>query len=258
MKIKLSNFLYYKFFSLPEIQISSNDQIMKRFIAVVPQKHLWSEGHVSHSETTCIINTLVSIVNQAYIIGEHSMWKENIRTNPNDLKNKLSNEMIILLISVNEESERKEDEIEEISIDQDTVIGQILCDINFDINEHRAEFGMFAVHEKYQNLGLGKFLILTAEERARNAGCESLQCELLSPTKYEHDVKARLRVWYQKLGYKIELEKDKDGNAVLLEDGTEKSKDNFHSHCSISLEFAQIVTNLAVECKLEKLVKELL
>ena len=250
--------MYYKFFSLPGIQISSKDQITKRFIAVVPQKHLWSEDHVSHAETTCVINTLVSIVNQAYIKGEHSMWKDNVRTNTNDLKNKLSKEMIILLISVSEESERKADKIQEISIDQNTVIGQILCDVNFDINEHRAEFGMFAVQEKYQNLGLGKFLILTAEERSRDAGCESLQCEMLIPSKFEHGVKARLRVWYQKLGYKVELEKDKDGNPVLLEDGTEKSKDNFHSHCSISPEFAQIVTNLAVECKLEKLVKELL
>ena len=258
MKIKRSNFLYYRFFSLPEIQISGNEQITKRFIAVVPQKYFWSEDHVSQVETICFINTLVSIVNQAYIIGEHSMWKENVRTNPHDLKNKLSNEMIILLLLLNEESERTEDEIQEISIDQNTVIGQILCDIKFDINERRAEFGMFAVHEKYQKLGLGKFLILAAEERSRHAGCESLQCELLSPTKYEHDVKARLRVWYQKLGYKIELEKDKDGNPVLLEDGTEKSRDNFHSHCSISPEFAQIVTNLAVECKLEKLVKKLL
>ena len=258
MKVKLSNCLYHKFVSLPGIQISSNDPITKRFVAIVPQKHLWSGAHVSNTETTCVINTLVSIVNQAYIIGENLMWKENVRTNLHDLKNKLSNEMIILLIFLNEASERTLDEAQEISIDQNTVIGQILCDIRFDINERRAEFGMFAVHEKYQKLGLGKFLILAAEERSRHAGCESLQCELLSPTKYEHDVKERLRVWYQKLGYKIELEKDKDGNPVLLEDGTEKSSDNFHSHCTISPEFAQIVTNLAVECKLEKLVKKLL
>ena len=257
MKIKLSNCLYHKFSSLPEIQINSNDQITKRFVAIIPQKHHWSADRESHTETTCVINTLVSIVNQAYIIGEHSMWKENVRTNPHDLKNKLSNEMIILLLLLNEESERIEDKIQEISIDENTVIGQILCDIKFDTNLRRAEFGMFAVDEKYQNLGLGKFLIQAAEERSRNAGCESLQCELLSPSKFEHDIKARLRVWYQKLGYKVELEKDKDGNPVLLEDGTEKSKDNFHSHCSISPEFTQIVTNLSVHCKLEKLVKEL-
>ena len=255
MKVYLSNLIYQKFVSLPETQGDRSNNAQRKFAAVVPRKEIWSENCISPTNKAHVIESLVSIVNQAYLIGEHSMWRENIRTNPRDIENKLLNEMLILLVSLGEETESNENKIENIVIDQNTIMGQILCNPQFDIEGRRAEFGMFAVEQKYQNLGLGTFLISAAEERTKACGCKSLQCEVLSPSKFEHDIKIRLSTWYQKLGYEKEIEKDEDGKPVLLEDGSEKTKDFFRSFWTT--EFAHLTSNLSVECKLEVFVKNL-
>ena len=184
------------------------------------------------------------------------MWKENVRTNISDIEDKLSKELLILLVALSHDSSKgNQNGKEDIVLNQNSIIGQILCNTQFDSEGQRAEFGMFAVKENYQNLGLGKFLVMAAEDRSKITGCQTLQCEVLTPSKFEHDVKARLHLWYQKLGYKKEIEKDDDGNPVLLEDGTEKPRDYFHSFWTS--EFAHIASNLAVECKLNVFVKDL-
>lgn len=255
MKYCLSNVMYHKFVSVPETLGHGRNIVPRKFAAVVPRKEMWSEGYTSQADRKAIINSLVSIVNKAYVVGEHSMWNENVRTNSSEIKSKLLNENLILLVFIEEATEKDKNRKEKIVIDPTTIIGQILCDTQFDIEGRRAEFGMFAVQENYHNLGLGTFLISAAEERAKASGCKSLQCEVLSPSKFEHDIKARLSVWYQKLGYKKEIEKDEDGKPVLLENGSEKPKDFFRSFWTT--EFDHLASKLSVECKLEVFVKDL-
>jgi len=255
MKVDLSDCIFQKFILLPEIKRDKDSKAQRKFVAFVPSKHVWSQDSASEADKKCIINTLVSIVNQAYIVGEHSMWKENIRTNFSDIEDKLSKELLILLVSLSDDAKCDLHGEKEIVLNQNLIIGQILCNTQFDSEVQRAEFGMFAIRENYQNLGLGKFLVMAAEDRSKLSGCQSLQCEVLTPSNFEHDVKARLHLWYQKLGYQKEIEKDKEDNPVLLEDGTEKPKDFFHSFWTS--QFAHIASNLAVECKLNVFVKDL-
>ena len=80
--------------------------------------------------------------------------------------------------------------------------------------------------------------------------------KVLTPTNFEHDFKTRLNQWYQKLGYVKEIEKDEEGNAVLLEDGKEKSKDYFHSFFTAT--FPHLASKLSEECRLEVFVKQLM
>ena len=255
MKVDLSDCIFQKFILLPEIKRDKDSKAYRKFVALVPRKNVWSQDSVSENDKKWVINNLVSIVNQAYIVGEHSMWKENIRTSFSDIEDKLSKELLILLVSLSDDAKCDRQGEKEIVMNQNSIVGQILCNTQFDSEGQRAEFGMFAIRENYQNLGLGKFLVMAAEDRSKISGCKTLQCEVLSPSKFEHDVKARLHLWYQKLGYKKEIEKDDDGNPVLLEDGTEKPKDFFYSFWTS--EFAHIASNLAVECKLNVFVKDL-
>ena len=250
-----SNFIFKKLF-VPNPDYKCRDYGMStNFAAVVPNKEALFKDCKTPCDKKAFLDKLVSIVNHAYVIGEHSMWIENVRTDCKDLEQKLEREVIILLVKTND-STKQEVELGNIIIDVNSIIGQILCDVKFDIPNKMAEFGMFAIQEKYQKLGLGNFLVKAAEERAKMCGCKKLQCEVLSPVEFEHDIKKRLSQWYQKLGYKKEMERDKDGNPVLLDDGTEKSKDFFHTFFKST--FPHLAFNLSGECRLEVFVKELM
>ena len=250
-----SNFIFKKLF-VPNPDNKCQDYgISTNFTAVVPNKEALIKDCRTPCDKKAFLAKLVSIVNHAYVIGEHSMWIENVRTDCKDLEQKLGSELIILLVKTIHNTKEKI-ELENIIIDEHSIIGQILCDTKFDIPNKMAEFGMFAIQEKYQKLGLGNFLVIAAEERAKMCGCQTLQCEVLSPVEFEHDVKKRLSQWYQKLGYKKEMERDRDGNPVLLDDGTEKSKDFFHTFFKST--FPHLAFNLSGECRLEVFVKELL
>ena len=250
-----SNFIFKKLF-VPNPDYKCQDYgISSNFAAVVPNKGaLFKDCKTPHNKKA-FLDKLVSIVNHAYTIGEHSMWIENVRTDCKDLEQKLENEVIILLVKTIHNT-KQELELGNINIDENSITGQILCDTKFDIPNKMAEFGMFAIQEKYQKLGLGNFLVIAAEERAKMCGCQKLQCEVLSPVDFEHDVKKRLKQWYQKLGYKKEIERDKDGNPILLDDGTEKSKNFFYTFFKST--FPHLASNLSGECRLEVFVKELL
>ena len=139
-----------------------------RFAALVPRKEDLFNDCKTMSDKMALLQRLVNIVNHAYVVGEHSMWTENIRTDCDDLENKLENEMIILLIKGTKVGNVPEKNI----INENSIIGQILCNTEFDREHQLAEFGKFAIQEEYQNLGLGKFLISAAEERARFTGCK--------------------------------------------------------------------------------------
>ena len=176
-----------------------NKYSQSKFAALLPRKQALLNDCITQTDKNSVIDGLVSIVNHAYIVGEHSMWIENYnRTDYNDIEQKLNNEMLILLVKVDNGSESECHE-DEIVVNETTIIGQILCDTKFDTKKGMAEFGILAIHEEYQKLGLGKLLISAAEERAKYVGCKTLQWELLSPTTFEHDVKTWLSLWYKKL-----------------------------------------------------------
>ncbi|MDP9792336.1 GNAT superfamily N-acetyltransferase [Catenuloplanes nepalensis] len=65
------------------------------------------------------------------------------------------------------------------------------------------EFGMLAAHPRHRGIGLGRELVTFAEGWARAQGLTVMQLELLYPTEWEHPVKAFLREWYLRIGYRI-------------------------------------------------------
>ncbi|GLY33248.1 GNAT family N-acetyltransferase [Kineosporia sp. NBRC 101731] len=65
------------------------------------------------------------------------------------------------------------------------------------------EFGMLAAHPAHRGTGLGKELVIFAENWARDRGLTTMQLELLFPTEWQHPVKAFLKAWYLRSGYEL-------------------------------------------------------
>ncbi|KAI0905674.1 hypothetical protein F4823DRAFT_126725 [Ustulina deusta] len=69
------------------------------------------------------------------------------------------------------------------------------------------EFGMLAVDPPRRGGGVGRDLVVFAEERCRqHLGLRAMRLELLAPVHFEHAGKTRLQDWYERLGYvRVEL-----------------------------------------------------
>lgn len=65
------------------------------------------------------------------------------------------------------------------------------------------DFGMLALDTKHRGGGLGRELVLFAEDHCRKNGCTTMQLELLVPTAFEHALKTRMQAWYLRMGYRI-------------------------------------------------------
>ena len=62
---------------------------------------------------------------------------------------------------------------------------------------------MLALDSKHKGNGLGRQLVVFAENECCRRGCKTMQLELLVPTGFQHSGKARMQAWYLRLGYKI-------------------------------------------------------
>jgi GNAT superfamily N-acetyltransferase len=66
------------------------------------------------------------------------------------------------------------------------------------------EFGMLAADLDRRGLGIGRELVLFAEQRCREQGLGSMQLELLVPKTWQHPVKEFLNAWYTRIGYRVQ------------------------------------------------------
>lgn len=67
----------------------------------------------------------------------------------------------------------------------------------------RGGFGMLALDAAYRGSGIGRDMVIFAEEHCRKMGLEVMQLELLLPVDFEHAFKKRLQDWYLRMGYRI-------------------------------------------------------
>jgi GNAT superfamily N-acetyltransferase len=65
------------------------------------------------------------------------------------------------------------------------------------------DVGLVSAVPEAWGAGVGRALVEAAEERLAARGATELQLELLVPTGREHPHKARLRGWYERLGYRV-------------------------------------------------------
>lgn len=82
-----------------------------------------------------------------------------------------------------------------------TINGRIVGCIHIYRKGETGEFGMLAVDERFQGIGIGAQLVRFAEEHCRQKKLPAIQLELLVPMEGTHPAKANLEKWYSRNGY---------------------------------------------------------
>jgi GNAT superfamily N-acetyltransferase len=63
------------------------------------------------------------------------------------------------------------------------------------------EFGMLVADPDHRGLGIGRELVIFAEDLSRRRGAAAMQLELLVPRSWSHPTKRFLHAWYTRMGY---------------------------------------------------------
>jgi GNAT superfamily N-acetyltransferase len=142
-----------------------------------------------------LVTSLVSIVNAVYTEKEGNIFVDGYqRTNADDVRKFIrEGELgVAYLPSTSAEAGSPAKEREAIG-----------CIRVQKLSDTHGEFGMMAVDARYHGGGLGRDMVLFAEEHCRNSGLTVMQLELLVPQDFEHAFKKRLQEWYLRMGYKL-------------------------------------------------------
>ncbi|WXC46467.1 hypothetical protein QX201_006165 [Fusarium graminearum] len=132
-----------------------------------------------------LIGRLADIVNTSYKIAESDIFIPSYkRTSESEIAQFISNGQLAVayLVSTNEP------------------IGCVFVKL---LSPTLGDFGMLALDTKYQGTGLGRQLAAFAEDECRRQGCTTMQLEILVPSTFHHEGKARLLGWYTRMGYKL-------------------------------------------------------
>ncbi|QPC59544.1 hypothetical protein HYE67_001775 [Fusarium culmorum] len=125
-----------------------------------------------------LIGRLADIVNTSYKIAESDIFIPSYkRTSESEIAQFISNGQLAVayLVSTNEP------------------IGCVFVKL---LSPTLGDFGMLALDTKYQGTGLGRQLAAFAEDECRKQGCTTMQLEILVPSTFHHEGKARLLGWY--------------------------------------------------------------
>ncbi|KAL4731862.1 hypothetical protein ACLX1H_000857 [Fusarium chlamydosporum] len=140
---------------------------------------------VNDADDETLITTLADIVNTAYTIAESDIFTPSYkRTSAPEIAKFICNNQLAVayLTSTNEP------------------VGCVFIKL---LTPTLGEFGMLALDSKYQGTGLGRQLAVFAEDECRRRGCTVMQLEILVPSTFHHEGKARLLGWYMRMGYKL-------------------------------------------------------
>lgn len=139
---------------------------------------LSSENHpFSPSERS----VLFEIMRDAYARTEIEIWGENYVRMPQN---------------------KYEDLIDQGKIFAAVLEGEIIGSIySYNLEVETSTFSLLAVHRGFGGQGVGRKLIEAVEEKARNAGSNYMNIEILRPRDFNIPLKDRLRTWYEGMNY---------------------------------------------------------
>lgn len=72
------------------------------------------------------------------------------------------------------------------------------------LDPQRGEFGMLVADPARRAEGIGRELVIFAEQLSRQRGLSVMQLELLVPRDWTHPTKTFLHAWYTRIGYRPE------------------------------------------------------
>lgn len=125
---------------------------------------------------------LVKLINDIYRAEEADMWKEGTsdRVIPSEVNDFLKKEQLFFAFSGKE------------------LVGSVKIDV---IDDETMEFGMLVANPDFRGRGIGRELVSTVENHARDQGFKKMMLELLTPRDWENPSKEFLKIWYTRLGY---------------------------------------------------------
>lgn len=129
------------------------------------------------------VSKLVALINAVYAEVECDMWKPDNsgRTYGGEVEKFLKNNNLFLA----------------------ELDGKIVGSVKIEhIDDNTLAFGMLVADPDIRGKGIGRELVRSVEEHARENGYSTMQLELLTPRHWENPSKEFLKVWYDRIGYK--------------------------------------------------------
>jgi GNAT superfamily N-acetyltransferase len=133
------------------------------------------------ADDTTVVDTIVDVVNRAYTTAEFELWRRPLpRTDADETRAAIVN-----------------DEVAVARLD-DVVVGSLFVRL---LDPDTGWFGAMGVDPAFGGRGIASRLVAFAEQRARNAGANVMQIEVLVPARPVAHIE-RLLAWYSRLGYR--------------------------------------------------------
>lgn len=129
-----------------------------------------------------LVSEITDLINRVYLTAEEGLWVEAAtRTTTREMTE---------LIAAGQIAVARMD-------------GRIVGGVRIQqLDGDTGEFGMLVIDAAYRGKGLGRQLVIFAEEVSRQRGLGVMQLELLVPREWTHPTKASLHAWYTRIGYR--------------------------------------------------------
>lgn len=130
-----------------------------------------------------LLSRLTAIVNAAYAVGEHGLWRPGV--------SRIDRDGLAAVAARGELA---------VARSGGAAVG---CVRVHHVADDGAEIGLLATDPAHQGHGTGSALMDLAEDRARSAGRTSARLDLLVPVAGTHAAKDRLARWYARRGHAV-------------------------------------------------------
>jgi GNAT superfamily N-acetyltransferase len=128
-----------------------------------------------------LLSEITELVNRVYAAAEAGLWVEGAT--------RATTEEIRRMVAAGE-----------IAVAR--LSGQIVGSVRIQVLDGGiGEFGVLVADPAHRSEGIGRKLVLFAEETCRRRGLRVMQLELLVPREWKHPSKEFLHAWYTRIGY---------------------------------------------------------
>ncbi len=144
----------------------------------------------SLAEDAALVARLTAIINAAYQYEAGLFWDLKwLRTDPDEVRALVrSGQLAVAWLEGSAQKEPAE------------LVGCVQVKM---VDTKTSEFGMLVCDASYRGTGIGRDLVQSAEDEAKQQGAEVMQLMLLYPDGWENESKVRLAKWYERVGYRL-------------------------------------------------------
>jgi GNAT superfamily N-acetyltransferase len=129
-----------------------------------------------------LVDQITDLVNRVYGTAEEGLWVDGAtRTTTSDMAKMIADGQIAVARAG----------------------GQIVGSVRVQqLDSGEGEFGLLVADPDRRGEGVGRELVVFAEELSRQRGLAVMQLEVLAPRKWTHPTKEFLHAWYTRIGYR--------------------------------------------------------